>query len=295
MKKILVSTLLANLLVVGGVYAKDVSDTQSIKSVNTKAVSDARSDAVKKEVKLIQEAISSLKLTTEALKDLDKNDPKKAQEDIEKALGKLEVILSSKDAPKSLPIDNTMVVYEYIGDKETLKESVKEVKKLINDGKIQVARELLDTLRSEIDVGVVALPLATYPDALKLAGKYIHDKKIEKAKGVLQLALSTFDKSISVIPIPLIKATELLAVSASLSKEGKKDEALKYLQSAEDELDMAEILGYVSHSDSTYKSLHESIKEVRKEIKGKNEAQKLFDKLKESLKDFKDKIFSEKK
>jgi tetratricopeptide (TPR) repeat protein len=294
MKKILVSTLLASLLV-SGAYAKDTTGTQSVKSVSTKAVNDAREDASKKEVKLIQEAISSLKLTGDALKDLQNGDSKKAQKDIELAIGKLEVILSSKDAPKFLPIDNTMVVYEYIGDKDSIKESVKEVKKLLNDGRVQVARELLSTLRSEIDIGVVSLPLATYPDALKLAGKYIHDGKVEKAKSVLQVALSTFDKSINIVPIPLVKATELLAVSSTFSKDGKKDDALKYLQSAEDELDIAQTLGYVSHSDNTYKSLHAQIKEIRKEIKGKNEPQKLFDKLKESLKDFKEKIFSDKK
>jgi len=295
MKKILVSVLLANVLVAGSLYAKDVNSSGSVKMVSAKAVNDAKDDVVKKEVKLIQEALASLKLTAGALADLEKNDAKKAQEDIEKALGKLEVILSSKDAPALLPIDNTMAVYEYIGSKEDIEKTLKEVKRLLNDGKVQVARELLNTLRSEIDIGVVSLPLATYPDALKLAGKYIHDGKVQKAKSILKLALSTFDNSVNVVPIPLIKATELLAVSAQLSKDGKKDEALTYLKSAEDELDVAEALGYVSHSDSTYKSLHEAIKEVRKEIKGKNKAEKLFDKLKSSLKDFKDKVFSDKK
>jgi hypothetical protein len=37
--------------------------------------------------------------------------------------------------------------------------------------------------------------------------------------------------------------------------------------------------------------LHEEIRKIQKEIKGKNEAEKLF----EELKEFKEKIFSEKK
>ncbi len=36
------------------------------------------------------------------------------------------------------------------------------------------------------------------------------------------------------------------------------------------------------------------IKNIEKEIKGKNKAEKLFDELKEKLKDFKDKIFQKK-
>jgi tetratricopeptide (TPR) repeat protein len=295
MKKVLVSTILANILIASSLYAEDLNSAENVKSISTKAINSAKDDVVKKEVKLVEEALSSLKITAIALQDLEENDTKKAKEDIEKALGKLEVILSSKDAPALLPIDNTMTVYEYIGSKDDVRNRLKIVKELLNDGKVQVARELLNGLRSELDIGVVSLPLATYPDALKLAGKYIHDEKVKKAKSVLKLALSTFDKSINVVPIPLIKTTKLLAVSSELSKDGKKEEALKYLKSAEDELDVAEILGYVSHSDSTYKSLHEAIKEVRKEIKGKNQAEKLFDKLKSSLKDFKNKVFSSKK
>jgi tetratricopeptide (TPR) repeat protein len=235
-----------------------------------------------------------LEYTNNALIALSKKDIKSAQADIEKALGKLEVILSAKNSPKLLPIDSSVVMSEFVGTSKDVKKSVDAVKDLLDDNKIQTARLLLNTLQSEIDVTVVSLPLATYPDALKLAAKYLHEEKAEKAKSVLEVALSTFDKTTTVIPLPLLKATDLINVSASLSKNGKKKEALKYLNAAEDQLDTAEALGYVSHSDTTYKALHSAIKNVRKEIKGKNKAEKLFDELKTKLKDFKEKVFSEK-
>jgi hypothetical protein len=40
--------------------------------------------------------------------------------------------------------------------------------------------------------------------------------------------------------------------------------------------------------------LHEQIDTVKKEIEGPNKAEKIFAKLKESLKEFKEKVFSEK-
>jgi len=292
MKNILLSTLLSSLLLSSGLYAK--SEIKSVNEVNKSAVKKGTQDALASQKKLIVEAISSLKFTNNALIALNQNDKVSAQANIEKALGKLEVILAAKDAPKFLPIDSSVTMTEFVGTKDDVEKTVDSVEDLLKHNKVQVARVLLNSLQSEIDVTVVSLPLVTYPDALKLAAKYIHDNKLEKAKSVLEVALSTFDTTTTVIPLPLLKATDLINVSASLSKNGKKEEALKYLKAAENEIDVAEALGYVSHSDTTYKALHKAIKDVRKEIKGKNEAEKLFDELKRELKDFKDKIFSEK-
>ncbi len=291
MKKFAISTLVASLLLGASLYAN--SDIKSVKEVNKSAVAKGQQDALAGQKKLIEEAINSLQFTNNALIALAHNDKESAQANIEKALGKLEVILSAKDAPKLLPIDSRVTMVEFVGTKKDVVRTVDAVKDLLDDNKVQVARTLLNTLQSEIDVTVVSLPLVTYPDALKLAAKYIHDNQIEKAKSVLEVALSTFDQTTTVIPLPLLKATDLINVSAQLSKNGKKEEALKYLAAAEDELDVAEALGYVSHSDTTYKALHTAIKKVRKEIKGKNKAEKLFDELKAKLKDFKDKVFSQ--
>ncbi len=294
MKKILLSTLLASCLLGTGLYAAATHTATNVQEVNDLAIKNGKRDALATQEKLIAEAITSLKFTQEALNNLNKKDAKAAQKSVEKALGKLEVILSAKDAPKLLPVDNLISVHEYIGTKDSIKNTLKTVKKLLKDNKVQVARELLNTLQSEIDVTVVSLPLITYPDALKLAAKYIHDNELEKAKKVLEIALSTFDKTTQIIPLPLLKATDLIAAASELSSKGKKEDALTYLGYANDELDVAEALGYVSSSDHTYKALHEVIEKVEKEIKGKNKAQKLFDELKAKLKDFKEKIFSEK-
>jgi len=292
MKNILLSTLLSSLLLSSGLYAK--SEIKTVNEVSKSAVKKGTQDALANQAKLIKEAINSLQYTHEALVALDKKDKATAEKKIEKALGKLEVILAAKDAPKFLPIDSSVTMVEYVGTKDDVKKSVDAVKDLLSDNKIQLARTLLNTLQSEIDIKITSLPLVTYPDALKLAAKYLHENKIDNAKSVLEVALSTFDTTVTVVPLPLLKATDLINVSAALSKNGKKEEALTYLQAAEDELDVAEALGYVSHSDTTYKALHKAIKDVRKEIKGKNKAEKLFDELKHKLKDFKDKIFSEK-
>jgi len=294
MKKLLLSAITASLLLGTTAIAKEeAAKDATVKQVNTIAVNNAKEDAKNTQVKLAEEAVDSLKYAQNAYLALQKKDAKKATEDLAKAIGKLEVILAAKDAPKFLPIDNVIRVHEFVGTAKDVDLAVKTAKDLLDDGKVQQAREILLPLTSEIDITVVSLPLASYPDALKLAAKYVHDEQLDKAKEVLGIALSTFTEVTQIVPIPLFESADLIAAASKVAKENKT-QALHYLDAASDALDVAEKLGYVSKSTTTYKVLHEEIEKVQKEIKGKNEAAKLFDSLKAKLKDFKEKVFSEK-
>jgi ribonuclease HII len=295
MKKLLLSAITASLLLgTAGIAKEQAAKDATVKEVNTLAIKNAKEDAKGKQPKLVQDAIESLKLAQRAVIALEHKDTKAATEALEKSIGKLEVILAAKDAPKLLPIDNVIRVQEFVGSAKDIDMALKKVKSLLDEGKVQQARALMLPLASEIDITVVSLPLVSYPDALKLAAKYIHDNKADKAKEVLYIALSTFTKVTEVVPIPLLESTDLIAAASRVAKEDK-ERAVKYLDAASDALDVAEKLGYVSKSTTTYKVLHEEIEKVQKEIRGKNEAEKLFEELKTKLKEFKEKIFSEKR
>lgn len=295
MKKIILSTLLASLLLTSLNAKETAAKDATVKELNKVTLSNAKKDANKNanKTKLVQEAIDSLKEANQALIALEKKDAKLATKKIESALGKLEVILAAKDAPRLLPIDSMVAVNEFIGTSEEIHETLALIETLINKGKVQEARKLMLPLQSEIDVTVVSLPLVTYPDALKLAAKYLQENKLDKAHEVLVTALSTFTKVTEIVPIPLLKATELIEASSVIAKEDKK-RALSYLDAAKESLKVAKSLGYVSKSATTYKMMKEQIEAVKKEIKGPNKAEKLFETLKTSLKEFKEKIFSEK-
>ena len=292
MKKLLLSAIAASLLVsTSGIAKEQAAKDATVKQVNKIAISNAKEDAQNHQTKLVQEAIESLKYAQSAVIDLEQKDAQKATDDLAKAIGKLEVIMAAKDAPALLPIDNVIRVQEFVGTAADVDAAVKTVKRLLDEGKVQEARALMIPLVSEIDITVVSLPLASYPDALKLAAKYVHEGQLDKAKEVLYIALSTFTEVTQVVPIPLLESADLIAAASRVAKEDKA-RALKYLDAASDALDVAEKLGYVSESETTYKVLHEKIKEVQKEIKGKNKAEKLFESLAEKLKEFKSKIVS---
>jgi len=294
MKKIILSTVAISVLLTGVLYSDtQVSKEVSVKEANVVASNSAKKDAKSGQTKLAKKALESLELASKALKSLENNDSDTAIKNIELALGKLEVILSAEDAPKLLPIDNQIRVYDFLGSAEDVKKVVKTVKTLLGNNKVQEARELLLTLQSEIDITVINLPLATYPDALKLASKHILEEKTKEAKEILKLSLNTFTEVHQIIPLPLINTNHLVTIASDVAKKDK-ELALKYLKGARDELDRSEALGYVSESSTTYDELHKLIEGVEKEIKGPNKAEKLLENLSEKLKEFKDKIFSEK-
>jgi ribonuclease HII len=290
MKKSIISILVSSLLLTNIAMA-DSTKTLTTKEVTTQAKVVATQEAKNSKVKLIDEAIKSLNLSAKALLALENKNSDEAKKDIELALGKLEAILAAEHTPKLLPIENRVVIKNFEGSAKDVEIILNEVKELLSEGKVQEAGELLITLQSEIDVTVVSLPLVSYPDALKLASKYLIEEKPDKAKEVLKLALNTFTEVQQIIPIPIINTVELVSASSDIAKENQ-EQALKYLSSASDELDKAEKLGYLSKSTTTYKQLHEMIKNVEKEVKGPNKAEKLFQELGEKLKEFKEKIFS---
>ena len=269
-----------------GVTACNVMADTSAK-VSSDAIANAKNEAKSGQSKVVQEAVDALLLTNRVLDELDKKDTDAALKDLEKAIGKLEVVLANDSAPALLPIDSSIVAVEYAGDLDSIQDNMKEVKKLIKDGHIQEARRLLDTIQSEIDIITVNLPLVSYPQALKLAARYLHENKTEEAKDVLEMALNTLVRTEIIIPIPLLKA-EALVDEAKKSAKEDKEQALKHLDAARTQLKLAEALGYTSSSDTSYKNLNDAITSIEKKIKGKNKAEKLFEELKAKLHEFKE-------
>jgi len=290
-RKIVLSTFLSTLLLSSFATADENKKNLTSQEVSAKATQTATQKAKDNKVKLVKEALESLKFSAKALEELNKNKTDDAKKSIELALGKLESILASEHTPKLLPIENRIVIKNFVGTSKDVKKALDEVKKLLSLGKVQEAGELLISLQSEIDITTVSLPLASYPDALKLASKYLIEKHPEKAKHVLEIALNTFAQDEQIIPIPLINALELVHVASTIAKEDK-EQALKHLAMAKDDLKKAELLGYVSSSTTTYKQLEELIEKTEKEVKGPNKAEKLFKELGEKLKEFKEKILS---
>jgi tetratricopeptide (TPR) repeat protein len=254
MKRILTSVTLASILVTSSIAA----DTKTAQ-VSKKAVIKAEKKAQNTE--LADEAVKAIQYTQDALIYISGKNISKAKNSIKKAIGELSDLLNKPNTPYLLPVDVQINAYQYQGDVKDVKKLVSEAKILVTENKLPQAREVLNSLRSEIAIKTINLPIATYPAALNLALKYINEEKTKEAKDVLSMALSTLVETDTIIPIPLIKA-QALVKNASESVKKDKNQALKYLDEAKKQLSLAEILGYTSRSDTTYKILKKQIIQV---------------------------------
>ena len=282
MKKLLLSVALAGIMTTSLVAADAKTD-----KVSSNAVTKAEQKAQNTE--LIKEAVRAIKYSQDALLYLANNKIDKAKETLKKAVGELAVVLNTPNPPYLLPVDIQIEAYEFSGDVKKINTLKKEAKALLLSNKIPKVRNILNTLRSEIVVKTINLPLATYPAALNLAIKYLNENKIKEATEVLAMALSTLVEIDNIIPIPLIKAQALIEES---SKTKDQKQAIKYLQEAQNQLIIAKTLGYTSKSSTTYKMLKEKIEQIEKEIKKGKNTTSLFNELIQKIKEFKEKAIN---
>jgi len=284
MKKIVTSVITASLLVTSS-FALD----SKTKNVSKNAVVKAEKKA--QNTQLINEAIRAIQYTQDALIYLNNKKKDKAIDSLKKAVGELTVVLNTPKAPYLLPVDVSVNAYQFNGDIKKIKLLKQQAKDMLKENNIPGAREVLNTLRSEIVIKTVNLPIATYPAALNLAIKYINENKLNEAKDVLSMALSTLVETDNIIPIPLIKAQGLVTEASKIVKKDKK-EALKYLKEAKNQLILAEALGYTSTSKTTYKMLKDEITKLESEINKNHKTASIFNDLINKLKEFKEKAIS---
>jgi len=284
MKKLLSSFVVAGLLMTNS-FATDVK-TENIKK---ESIENAKNKAHNK--KLVTEAIRALQYTQDAYIYLNAKKTDKAIQSLKKAIGELTVILNKPNAPYLLPVNITIEANEYLGSIKNISKQITDAKIALAKHQLPITRTILNSLKSEIDIKSINIPLATYPDAIKLAIRYINKNKIKEAKDVIAMALNTLVTTDTIIPIPLLKANDLVLEASKISNKDKK-QTLNYLNEAKKQLKIAELLGYTSSSDTTYKMLKENIENIENKLNHNKNTNNLFNDLKSKLKEFKEKATS---
>ena len=258
------------------------------------ALNYAKSQMSTGQKRAIKDAIGALRATENAIIALDKKDKAKATSYLEKALGKLAVVLSLAPDLKLAPISVTSTVIDADLNVKTVNKIRLEAIELLNKGRLQDARPLVASLASEIDIRVSDIPLGTYPAAIKKAVPLIEKGKLKEAKAILITALNLLVVEDHVVPLPVVRAQALLAEAEVLTenaKRTKKQEAdLKVLLSdAQDQLKLAEVLGYGQASD--FASFYKQIAEISKKTEGGKSSSGFFDAIKKDLKSLRKKLF----
>ena len=246
-----------------------------------------------KEKELVKEAGEAVAETKKAIAALEKNQPKEALADLDVVSGQLRTVLAKDPALKEVPVEVDTLVVDFDGDRKSVEAVAGKAGELIRHHQLQAARYLLDGLASEVRISVTTLPLETYPAAIEKAASQIVGGKIDDAKTELYGVLNLLVTRTEIYPLPLLNAEETLMEAyrlehgTDLSKAESKKKILKLADQANEQLKLAEALGYGSKDD--YPALYQGVKALKTTLHtSKFRAE--WDKLQEALKAFKKKL-----
>lgn len=263
----------------------DVS-AQTLQEKVEQAQSEASEEA---ESLLDQEAIAAVEETKKAIEAIDEDKSQDAIQALERATGKLDILLARNPKLALIPLSSTVEIINVAPhDKQNLKEFRNQLKSAVNAKNYPAAREILDNLMSEVRTKIVNLPLADYPEAMKEAARLLETKQPELAKTVLQTALSTLVITEKTRPIPVINAqTEL--VGAIAVAETDKEDGIRLLEDARQDLQLAKELGY-ANGDREYSELDKTIENVEQKVRLNKDVASAFGDLQDKLDNFLDRI-----
>ncbi|MGC3975629.1 MAG: YfdX family protein [Nitrospira sp.] len=278
---------------------KSLDNPQS-KSVPNKPITGAAKGQAEQETsqqrkKILEEAVSAIQETKKALKALDDKKPDEALKALERATGKLNILLARDSQMALAPIDVAVVSRDVYATMDQIKAVRKQAEDYLENGELQKARLLIRELGSEIVISVTSLPLQTYPAAIAAVTPLIDKGKNEEAKEALQAALNTLVVSDHIMSLPLIRSEEKLAKAEELAqKDARSDEdnksLTKLLEEAREQLQLSEVLGYGTKKD--YKKFYVEIEQIEDKTKTGKSAKGIFAPLKEYLSDLKRSLFS---
>jgi hypothetical protein len=249
----------------------------------------SQSQTEEKRKTLLGDATGAIQDTQAALKHLDEGKPKEALAALERATGKLDIILARDPKLELAPAAVGVVTYDVQGGLDAVKKVREQAEGFIADGRLQEARRLLKNLASETIISVTNIPLATYPDAIKSAVRLIDQNNKDEAKRVLQTALNTQVVTDTVIPLPVVKAQEALKSAESLAEKRNRtkddnDRLVASMDQAREHLEFAQALGYGTKRD--FEKMYAQLNEIRDKTADNKSGTGWFAKIKASIEDF---------
>jgi hypothetical protein len=286
-QKFPVSVLLVSLsLVAGGSLAavKPESNSEAEKKVELRT----QTQSAEKRQKILEEATQAVQETQRTLKFLDEDKKKEALSALERATGKLELILARDPSLALAPSNVTVMAQKVLADVDTIHKLRKQAQDFLADGRLQDARHIINNLGSETIIRVTNVPLATYPAAIKKAAKFVDDNKFDEAKRTLGVALNTLVITDTIIPIPVATAEALLVEANTLSQKGDRtaDENKRVeelLKKARSQLKLAQEFGYGTKQD--YKNMYTQLDEIDRKVVGGKSGSDFFTKINTAISD----------
>ena len=258
------------------------SSQQMIQEQITKEKAEAE-----KQAKTVQEAFSAVDETRQAVRLLDDRKIDAASNALKRAIGKLDIALAQNPNLALIPVTAEVQVQDLVIDEPTAKTAARQIKDLVDDGKLQDARKALIPFASEINITTTNFPMATYPLAIRAAARLINEGKSDLAKAELQAALNSLVIATRSLPLPVIKAQALVdEVGRQVARNNvNKSVANRLLDEAQEHVKVAETMGYEIPRKGVA-DFRSAIKQLKNDINRDKENSSLVSKITNGLRSF---------
>ncbi|MBB5343325.1 YfdX family protein [Tunturibacter empetritectus] len=290
----------AGLLFIAGCQSKQPSPPPPVPQANV-APADTQHDATQKQYgpdveaqrqqnqkeadqTVDKEAIAAVEQTRQALAAIQANKKTEALAALERATGKINILLARNPKSALIPTDAEVVVIDTAPqDRKAIGHLTQEATIAMNINDLPDARVLLAGLVSEIRLRTTCIPLASYPAVLLDAARLVDQGKNQEAEAVLNTALNTLVIVDHVTPLPLLLAQAAVKAADSQRQDQAKERIL--LETAKNELNRGRELGYLA-GDSDYKTLDKQISDLESTIQGKHDIGSKFSDLRDRIATF---------
>jgi 5-methylcytosine-specific restriction endonuclease McrA len=245
---------------------------------------ERQKDQKEAEQALDQDAIAAVEQTDDAIKSIAQNNKTEAMAAIERATGKINILLARNPASALIPVHSEVVIIDSAPtDPKAIDQIIQRATDAVKQRNLPAARILLASVVSELRIRTTSLPLGTYPAALQQAARLLDQGKNQDAGNVLLAAVNTLVTVDHIVPIPLLLAQS--AIDAANSQRQDKQMALTLLQTAKNEAALSRRLGYLG-DESEYKALDQEIASAETAIKGKSDTSSVFAQLRDRISAF---------
>ena len=240
---------------------------------------------------LNNDAAEAVKETRNAYNALQGNNPKEAMAAIERATGKVDILLARQPAAALVMSQlEVQIIDAAPPDREGIKKLAKAAEKAVGDKEYPTARVELAGMISEIRIRTYNVPLATYPMALKAAARLLDQQKPQEAQALLGAALDTLVVVDRVIPLPLVVARAAIDRAEQLHNQDRGG-ARMLLAVAKAELERTKELGYAGN-DPEYAAMDKQLADLDAQLKGKEDPSGAIARLKDKLTAFYKRLYA---
>ena len=245
--------------------------------------------------RVTQDAVTALNEATSALRHLDNGEYDMAVAALERSVGKLELVLRRAPDLALAPVGVSTAIFDIYLDRRSIEDAVEEVQRLVDRGRIQDARELINMLRSEIVTSTTYLPMATFPDAIAEVAPLIDEGRYDEARALLASTLNTVVVLDRTTALPILRAQLLLEEAETLAEktdrsDDESERLASLLDSAEEQLRIADVLGYADKGD--FEPFYDELKNIRRKTRGGKSGSGFFNDLREGIDSVVNKIAS---